>query len=108
MTTMTREEAIAGLSIMRDVYRDNDSVREALTLALSALSGNADGARDDWGRLRELYTSRGWVLVPREPTTEMCRAGLAERHDDLARSIYRAMLSAAPQPTTAVPTREGE
>lgn len=39
-----------------------------------------------------------WKLVPVEPTKEMCRTGLAERHDDLAKSIYKAMLGAAPQP----------
>lgn len=38
----------------------------------------------------------GWQLVPKIPTTAMCRAGLAERHDDLAKSIYAAMLAAAP------------
>lgn len=40
----------------------------------------------------------GWQVVPKEPTTGMCRAGLAERHDDLAKSIYAAMLAAAPAP----------
>lgn len=35
--------------------------------------------------------------MPVEPTVIMCRAGLAERHDDLAKEIWRAMLSAAPQ-----------
>jgi hypothetical protein len=71
----------------------------ALTLALSALSGNADG----------------WVLVPREPTREMQIASLHEFSDTVtdralqqARRSYRAMLSAAPQPTTAIPAREGE
>lgn len=38
----------------------------------------------------------GWHLVPVKPTVEMKRAGLAERHDDLAASIYGAMLEAAP------------
>lgn len=42
--------------------------------------------------------SNEFKLVPVEPTEEMCRAGLAERHDDLAKSIYKAMLAAAPQP----------
>ena len=40
----------------------------------------------------------GWQMVPKEPTREMCRAGLAERHDDLAKSIYTAMLAVAPLP----------
>lgn len=43
----------------------------------------------------------GYALVPLEPTLAMKRAGLAERHDDLSASIYKAMLAAAP-PIAAV------
>lgn len=39
-----------------------------------------------------------WKIVPVEPTEEMKRAGLSERHDDLSRSIYKAMIEAAPSP----------
>lgn len=44
----------------------------------------------------KLVPPDGWKLVPIIPTLEMKRAGLTERHDDLAADIYRAMLEIAP------------
>lgn len=64
-----------------------------------AVKGMADDIRQIAARLSGMVAvPEGWRRVPYEPTTGMCRAGLAERHDDLARSIYRAMLDAAPEP----------
>lgn len=40
----------------------------------------------------------GWRVVPVEPTLQMKRAGMSERHDDLSRSVYQAMIAAAPYP----------
>jgi Lar family restriction alleviation protein len=55
----------------------------------------------------------GWVLVPREPTPEMCMAYIEScirlnRTDTIAIAPgYRAMLAAAPTPTTE-PTEDRE
>ena len=53
----------------------------------------------------------GWVMVPKEPTPEMCNAALKEISDITVRSkkaaawdavrAYRAMISAAPAAPTA-------
>lgn len=62
--------------------------------------------------IRPLYTHparvdlEGWVMVPREPTPDMDKAGATERdlfdpqHNSeiVAIAIYRAMLAAAPRP----------
>jgi hypothetical protein len=102
MTAMTREEAIAVLTKVRTRLTENAPAipqtmfdqecaeqAAALTLGLSALSGNAEG----------------WVLVPREPTKEMIAAGFIATTGPamMVSDIYRAMLDAAPQPTTAIP-----
>lgn len=63
--------------------------------ALLRAAANRDAAGVHTGRASE---AGDWVLVPRVPTKEMCRAGLAERHDDLAKSIYAAMIAAAGVP----------
>ena len=51
--------------------------------------------------LRELraYRKEGWVLVPKEPTPEMCAKGfcVSEAEHDPA-GVYRAMIAAAPEP----------
>lgn len=55
---------------------------------------------------REDGVPDGWVLVPREPTPEMLRAGFLsesegfdiETPSDAPGLVYRAMLAAAPQP----------
>ncbi|MBS7349633.1 MAG: hypothetical protein KIG95_05655 [Comamonas sp.] len=54
---------------------------------------------------RAQVVPQGWKLVPVEPTQEMKRAGMSERHDDLSRSVYQAMLAAAPQPPEAAPVQ---
>jgi hypothetical protein len=69
----------------RRIERDMAPVRRARALlADESIASNAD-------RVPE-----GWQLVPKVPTEAMCRAGLSERHDDLAKSIYAAMLAATP------------
>ena len=46
------------------------------------------------------YRKEGWVLVPREPTEEMLKAGDAIFCDTLnvATSFWRVMLAVAPEP----------
>jgi hypothetical protein len=66
---------------------------------------DVDGSafRPVWDAARRApVVPQGWKLVPVEPTREMKRAGMSERHDDLSRSVYQAMLAAAPQPPEAV------
>jgi hypothetical protein len=100
---MTREEAIAVLSDYLGEIDKESLVGEALTLALSALSGNAEG----------------WVLVPRDRMMELAREIKANAEDHSQESMSRfallwadelaaTVISAAPQPTTAIPAREGE
>jgi hypothetical protein len=68
--------------------------------------------RRDWlvwqAARRAQVVPQGWKLVPVEPTQEMKRAGMSERHDDLSRSVYQAMLAAAPQPPEAAPVQMPE
>lgn len=78
---------------------------------------------NDWGKLeliREVLQSaletpnipEGWQIVPKEPTIRMVNAGInraAEGEIYLIYSdIYKAMLSAAPEPPVSSTANEGE
>jgi Lar family restriction alleviation protein len=63
-----------------------------------------------WNR-RALPSDGNWVVVPREPTGAMIRAGVDERDRPgsgaAASAIYRAMLAAAPSPSVAPDAKSG-
>ncbi len=89
--TKELEEAKARLSA---VLRDHERNPQAGTLYLLAA--------DLRTLLSALSRGDGWVLVPKEPTPEMFKAGDDKGIYASVRVIYQAMIAAAP------PVPEGE